>query len=253
MTAADDPCRSARARGRRRGRSDLGGRRLDRRRSSSIPRSTRPVPCSLPASSTSTSTAGAAMTPWATLRALDGMARALLRRGRDGIPPDRGDGSARRPRTIRRPRQSVDCRRPLPTAPSLSASISRARSCLMRDGAPTTETTSSPRPTSPTSGSSASPTDSRSRRSRPSCRVRRTSSNGSLAAASRSRSATRQRTSTPRASDTPVGLDRRRTCSTGCRISTTDRRVLPSRPSKPTTSSSSSSPMATTSTRRSGR
>ena len=90
-----------RRRGRRRIHRDRG--RADRWRSSHrrARRLADDARTSRQASSTSTSTAGAATTRWATAAALDGMARALLRRGVTSFLPTAGHGAAAGPRDVR--------------------------------------------------------------------------------------------------------------------------------------------------------
>ena len=170
------------------------------------------------------------MTPWATSAALDGMARALLGRGVTAFLPtavtapldvlerfaDRvrawqPGGAGRRRRAAR-----LQSRGPVPRP--------------MRDGAPTTGTTSSRRPTSPTSGSSAIADGLAVTTIAPELpgapelieRLARRGVAVSLGHSAADLDAARAGYAARR-------LDRRPTCSTRCRTSTTDRRVLRSR------------------------
>ena len=113
-------------------------------------------PTSPRASSTSTSTAGAATTRWATARRSTGWPARLLAPRRDVVPADRRDGAARRARRPSPSGSGRGCPTPRPTAPSRSGSTSRARSSPRRDAAPTTRPSSRPRPTSPRRTSSRS-------------------------------------------------------------------------------------------------
>ena len=164
---ADDGPRAARPRRSGRGGPDPDRGRADRRGGDSTGHPDgRPCPprptlrSSRPASSTSTSTAGAATTRWAARDALDGMAAHLLRHGVTSFLPTAVTAPLPALARVRGAGPRVDAGGARRTGRSRWGSTSRARSSRRLGAARTIRRTSASRPTSPPRTSSRSSTAS---------------------------------------------------------------------------------------------